>query len=374
MTPRAQVAFAIDGSFIGGGHRHVLMLAQKVQRYGFFPLVITSAPGPFSVELTRLGLNWIVLPMGKKPTPSRYFQWKKILTDRQIDILHLHGGVAGMWGRWAAPADRKFKIVLTLHGIHYLHHPNPIVSAVSKIVDQVLRNKGDLIICVSKADVRLAEETGVVDPSKTVVIYNGIEVSRYQTSEPRVQQNISQMETVQVGVVGRLTKMKGQRYALEALSLLKDKFPGLRLVFFGIGEDEADLKFFSSSFGVADRVRFAGFQDDMPHAYQQLFINMLPSLWEGQPLTLMESLASGVPTIASGLDCVREIVTDGRECLLVPPRDAASLAKALERLLLDESLRANLVLNGREAAKRFDVDRMVEETVQQYQALLGPGK
>ncbi len=364
-----KVGFAIDDTFIGGGHRHVLMLVQGLQNAGGDPFVFVSGQGPFTEELTKRNVKWHVLPMGKKITPGAYFKWKRALRDFSADILHLHGGVAGFWGRWAASETRRYKIIWTLHGIHYPHHLNPLVRWISHKADRWLVKKMDLALCVSKADQAMAVQMGIVEPDKSRVVYNGIEVDYFASARRKKFAELDSKSIIRVGLVGRLCRMKGQTYALDAVSILKEKYPGLQLIFCGAGEDEALLRRQAVKLVIEEKITFAGFQKNMPEVFRRLDMNLMPSLWEGQPLTLLESFAAGVPTIASNLECVKEIVQDGKECLLVPPQDSKALAAAITKMIENPALKESLVAQGIARASRFETHAMVKNTLEIYEAV-----
>ncbi len=369
MSSGLRVAYAIDGIFIGGGHRHVLMLAEGLQARGGFPIVLVSGDGPFTDELKGAGLKSMILPMGKKLSIGKLLQWKRALQDLSIDVLHLHGGVAGFWGRLMLPSRRPFKTIWTVHGIHYPNHPNKLVGWVWRTIFRFLKNKADMTICVSRADFHIAIGDKIANESEARVISNGIELDTFKP-QAEIRTLSGQGVPIRVGIVGRLTRVKGQRYALEALAMLKDKYQGLKFIFCGVGEDWEDLNQLVAKMGLAGRVIFAGFQKDIPAAYRQLDICLMPSLWEGQGLTLLESMAAGVPMIASGLDCVKEIVSHERECLLVPSKNPEALANSIQRLIEDEPLRRKLIANGLSTSSQFGINTMVDETINLYHRVI----
>jgi len=123
---------------------------------------------------------------------------------------------------------------------------------------------------------------------------------------------------------------------------------------------------------VAEHVRFEGFCEDVPRLLGELDLLVLPSLWEGFGLVLLEAMAAGRPVVASAVGPIPEVVADGETGLLVPPEDPAALADAIVRVLLDADLAARLGGAGRRRVERFfGIERMVAQTDAVYQELLG---
>jgi glycosyltransferase involved in cell wall biosynthesis len=152
-----------------------------------------------------------------------------------------------------------------------------------------------------------------------------------------------------VGLIGSLnTPKKGQPILLEAAALLKDRYPELRFVLVGEGDSGA-LQAMASSFGVSDRVVFAGFTEDVPAALAAMDMVVCASL-RGEGLTgaLREALAMARPVISTDVAGNRELVIHNSTGLLVPPGDPAALADAIDRMLRDTELARSCAARGRE--------------------------
>lgn len=145
---------------------------------------------------------------------------------------------------------------------------------------------------------------------------------------------------------GRLQRTKGHEVAVRALAMVAAELPRLRLVIVGdtaFGLDEGlggELTALAAGLGIADRVRFTGFQRRMGDLYQAADLILQPSLRpEGYGLVTAEALAAGRPVIASRLGALPDLVSDGVTGLLVPPGDITALAEALRKLGADRALR-----------------------------------
>lgn len=170
-----------------------------------------------------------------------------------------------------------------------------------------------------------------------------------------------------VGVVARLWPVKGVDVLLHALALLAPRLPRLRCLVFGDGPEAPRLERLAAGLGVAGRLTFAGHRTDVRELLPALDVACLPSLSEAYPLAAMEAMAAAVPVVASACGGLPELVSSGRDGLLVPPGDARALAAAIAGLLADPALRGRMGAAGRTRAERaFGVER----TVAGYEALI----
>ncbi len=197
---------------------------------------------------------------------------------------------------------------------------------------------------------------------KVVVIENGIEPLRVNKLTP-ADRNALRAEmgpdgAVLLLTVGRLTVQKGHTVLLDAITQLKNE-PGVVFVFAGDGPLLAELKQKARQLEITQRVRFLGVREDINELLLAADIFVQPSLWEGLSLALLEALLAGLPVLATQVEGVVDVVEDGDSALLVPAKDAAALAAAIERLLKDPDLRKRLGAAGQQRAKtRYSVEHM----------------
>ncbi|MEW6252699.1 MAG: glycosyltransferase family 4 protein [Planctomycetota bacterium] len=170
---------------------------------------------------------------------------------------------------------------------------------------------------------------------------------------------------VRILFVGFPRPEKGLRYLLEAFALLKLDRP-VELVIVGAWElfpaHRAELDALGQELGVTDRVRWHGYAevDEMYRQMRAADLLVLPTLSEGTPHVLVEARANSLPIVATRVGGIPTSVTDGEDGLLVPSKDAAALARAIERVVQDGELRRRLIRNGYESARRLTVDRFAE--------------
>jgi glycosyltransferase involved in cell wall biosynthesis len=172
-----------------------------------------------------------------------------------------------------------------------------------------------------------------------------------------------------LGTAGRLTAQKALDDALEALA----RVPAVELLVLGDGPERASLERRAAALGVSDRVRFlgSGTRDDVLRLFRAVDAALITSAWENLPHTLLEALVVGTPVVATTVGGIPEIVRDGENGLLVPPRDVDALVAAIERILGDGDLRASLAAAAPGSVEALAEPRILGRIVQ---AIVGDPK
>ncbi|MGQ9627674.1 MAG: glycosyltransferase family 4 protein [Anaerolineae bacterium] len=194
------------------------------------------------------------------------------------------------------------------------------------------------------------------------VIHWGIPLELFRPGE-----RLFPLGEVKLLFAGRVVREKGVHTAIEALALLRGSGLEIRLDIAGPCPDEgylAFLKELAAGLGLAGRVNFVGFQrrEEMPEIYRSHDVLVFPSLWEEPfPLTLLEAMACSMPVVSTATGGGAEILIDGENSLTFPPGNVPALARSLKRLLSDRNLYASIATGALRTARRFDIERMVDE-------------
>jgi glycosyltransferase involved in cell wall biosynthesis len=201
--------------------------------------------------------------------------------------------------------------------------------------------------------------------SKYVVVRNGIDVERFARPRQRAFDGAPV-----IGAVGRMSDEKGHRYLIQAMPAVLREWPKARLVLVGYGALEGELRGRASSLGLDGAVTFTGERDsaDMLPSFD-VFVQ--PSLYESQGLALLEAMAAGIPTIASDVGGVGDVVRDGETGLLVPAADPGALAAAIGRLAGNPDLGLALSRNAaRHVRDHFSSATMLDAYTRLYRELV----
>ncbi len=194
-----------------------------------------------------------------------------------------------------------------------------------------------------------------VSADKIAVIPNGVDTRRYRQSASReatrARLGLSAAERV-VAVVATFKEQKGHRYLIEAARALAHDFPDTRYLLIGDGELRPDIeRQIAADLGAS--FRLLGMRPDVPELLAAADLFVLPSLWEGLPMALIEAMAAGLPVVATDVSGTRGVMLDGETGLLVPPGDAAALGWAIATLLAAPERAAHMGAAGRLRVERY---------------------
>jgi len=242
-------------------------------------------------------------------------------------------------------------ITLTVHGTFLGRFDNKLRDWMERML--IYRSEFDLTITVDEEYVKFAREFGL--KNKIVYVPNGVDVERFRGKENRQGNKIL--------FVGRLFRQKGLKYLMEAFKKIKGDY---ELIIVGKGPEEKELKELAEE---DNRVKFLGYVDRVEQYYLSSDIFVLPSVWEGTPLVLLEAWAARLPVIATRVGGVREIASSG-DTYLIEPKNVEQLETAIEALLGDEKLRRKFAQNAYRKAKEHSWHRVANKMEKEYKLLL----
>ncbi|MFQ6061285.1 MAG: glycosyltransferase family 4 protein [Thermoplasmata archaeon] len=366
---------------IGGGEYHIRSLSAELVKLGCSVTLISrslqsvSCQSPPKEESHYDGL-FRVYRVG----PTSHFtnllgramyiplSTLRALRVDTVDILHAQSFSAGL----SVLALRGFMGkpgVLTVHGT-YLGQWHSLVSGgkariYERIERAVLFREYDRIITVDKHFLNLAQELGY-PTGRIVYIPNGVDLERFaHSSKPG--------DLTRFLFVGRIVRQKGLENLVRASSLLKTKGLNFSVSIVGVGPLEDEIRILAHDLGVEDHISFFGHvsDEDLVRMYSESDAFVLPSVWEGLPLTLLEAWAAGLPVIATDVGGIRDLCRDGENALVVPSRNDEALAEAMQKLIEDRNLQRKLGANGRNlVASGYTWSQVAKRTMEVYEELL----
>jgi glycosyltransferase involved in cell wall biosynthesis len=231
-------------------------------------------------------------------------------------------------------------------------------------------------ICASDAIRHMLIDQGI-DAKDAITVHEGIDLAHVDAA-PRV--NVHEMfwlphNAPLVGNIAALAPHKGQRYLIEAASLVVREVPDARFLILGEGELRAALEKQIADLALTKHVLLAGFRRDVLSILKGFDLFVLPSVTEGLGTSLLDAMACSRPIVASRVGGIPEVVRHGETGLLVPVKDARDLAASIIRLLLDPALAKRFADAGlARVREKFSVERMVNETLAVYARLAGSSR
>lgn len=379
------VAHVLTRPNLGGVARAVVDLALRLPPRFLVRVIAGTAP-PEEGEIDPLGVPIERVPLVRPPRPAHDLvvlaRLRSALSGSAV--VHTHMAKAGALGRLAAASLRpRPAIVHTYHGHVLEGYFGRVASRAFLATERSLARVSDALVAVSDEvrDDLLA--LGIGRPEQWHVIPLGVDLGRFEAVlaeaerkapgalRERAGLGASLEGPVLGGVLGRLVPVKDHATLLRALAAL-DGAHDVHLAVLGEGELKGELKALAARLGVAGRVHFVGWWDDIAGAMADLDFVVSSSTKEGTPMALIEAAAAARAVVATDVGGVRSVVEDGRTGLLVAPGDPAALAGAIGELARDPRRRASLGAAARlRVAERFGMDRFVEAHAALYASLLG---
>ena len=340
-----------------GGAEHLLVAAARAHD----PAVVTLEcayvlpwKDHLAEQLAQAGVR--VHCLSRERNDHRWpLRLNRLIRDGGYDVVHVHSPLPGSVARLAVRGMRRARrpaVVSTEHNLWRTHH------ALTRYANRLTGRRDAAIITVTD-EVRLSMRGVMVDKAETLthgIDVAGVGAQRVQRSAVRAELGIGEHELV-VGTVANFRKQKDYPNLLAAVQLLARRGLAVRFVAVGQGPLEAQTRALAEQLGVAQRVIFTGVRTDATRVMAAADVFTLASKWEGLPVALMEALALGLPVVATDVGGVGEALRNGEDALLVPPSNAVALADALQRVLGDDGLRAQLAAASLERAAGFDVAR-----------------
>ena len=368
---------------LGGTERQVVNLARGLDPSRFeVHIGCLSRQGELLSEVTERDI-----PISEYRITNLYGTraWKerlrflRYLKRRQIQVVHTYNFHANAF---AVPAARLSGIPVVASIRDTGGYLTPLQQRVQRLVCGLARR-----IVVNAEAVRRYVLAEGHDPRKVMVIRNGVDLSRFlgRRGDGRFHREFGLPPSAPlIAVFSRLIGAKGVEHFLEAAAVVAARAPDVRFLVVGdrtlaahgalVRDDSyrTELERRAARLGLDGRVVFTGFRTDVPELLSEIAVSVLPSIrGEGLPNAVLEAMAAGAAVVATDVGGNAEAVEDGVTGLLVPPRDAQALARAICRLLQTPELAARFGAAGRERVTRlFSLQRYVGETEALYAELI----
>lgn len=290
------------------------------------------------------------------------------IREEQADVVHAHQYSPLFYAVPAALLAGRAKVVYTEHGRFYPERK----SWKRTLFNPLLALGVNHLVSISQATAQAMANYDNFPLRRIQVVHNGIDCSRMNAPIDKLAKRraLGLSETCKiVGTAARLNSIKNIPMMLRVLKLVLQQVPDTCLVIAGQGEEKERLKALALELGVTDQVKFIGLRFDLPEVYQLFDVFLLTSFSEGISVTLLESMASGVPSVVTDVGGNREVVVEGETGFLVPVDDDLMMSDRMHTLLLNKAQSSEMGLVAMERANRkFSVSMMMLEYEHLYEA------
>ena len=353
-----RVLHIIDSLNLGGAQEVVLNLATCGSERFHHEVATLHGRGVYWDRLQQAGIRVFSLsPHKYLPLYFASIPWR--LLWGRYDIVHCH----------LIPSNIIAKPLAAFCGVSAIFnhdHTNDTHRAENKLLlalDRFANRFASHLIPVSAScrDFLMRHES--IPAERITLIPNAIDLGKFTPrsitkAEARQKLGVSPDGPVLAGV-GRLNPQKNFALFLEVAARLAQRFPDLHFLLAGDGPEEKMLRAKASALGIADRVLFSGYVADSRLVYLAADVLLMPSRFEGLPMTLLESMAMGLPVVASRLDGIAEVIDDPDDGLLAPPDNANLFVDHVSALISNRELAMGIAIKARAKIEcRFSVERL----------------
>jgi glycosyltransferase involved in cell wall biosynthesis len=368
---------------IGGTERHVMNFVSHLDTSRFeLQLACLKRAGEFlqHIEAQRIPVaEYRIDRLYGGHTLMQQARFARDLRANRTQIVHTYGFYPNLFGLAAARLARAPVIVASIRDTC------TSLSPWQKRAQRLSCGLADVILVNAEAIKRALVDDGY-GPRRIRVIRNGVALSAFSPrpagTRLRAELGIPSAAPI-VAMLSRLNGLKGVGDFLHAAAIVAARVPDARFLLIGGGADVPDgasvktggycetLRESAAQLGLADRLVLTGFRLDVPELLAECAVSVLPSLSEGLSNTLLESMAAGVPVVATNVGGNPEVVQEGRTGFLVSVQNPEALADRICRVLEDRAMAARLGEAGRRrVAEHFSMERMLRDTEDLYQDLL----
>ena len=409
----SRILFIITQSEIGGAQRFLLefapFLASKGHQItlaageGDGELFTKLESGIMNPELRTCRIPHLVRNLNPFSDIKALFSILKIIKKERPDIVFLQSTKAGFLGSLAAKLY-NIRVVYRIGGWSFRDPRSWWMNKILFWMEKMSTPWKDIIIVNSELDRQVAIDRKIAPSDKLVKIYNGIDADKFEflSKEKAVEKLVQYTKynppaggqnTKIIGTIANLYATKGIEYLIEAVNILYNiqhtTYPptgdlpqgdNIQFVVIGEGKERPKLEALIKKYNLEDKFFLIGRVPNATRYLKAFDILVLPSVKEGFPWVLLEAMAAEVPIISTKVGAVPEVIEDGKEGMLVPPKDSAALAEKISQLLsMPPSCpaespiknREQIAINASEKLRQFSSKKMLRDSEEIINGLTG---
>ncbi|EPV3841446.1 glycosyltransferase family 4 protein [Morganella morganii] len=339
--------------------------------------LICKEAGPLTIEAEKNGIECIFIPSLTRNISFikdvySLFCLIKIFKKYQFDIVHTHSSKPGILGRIAARLCSIKFIIHTVHGFSFPIAKNKIQYFIYYFMEKIGSMCGTMLICLHENDKEIATKILKIPEKDIVILENGIDINKYKkvpSNEKNIikkQYNLSESDTV-IGMTGRLWPQKNPLLLMNACKDIIIENPKIHIVYAGDGDLRENIESFIEKNNLKDNIHLIGWSNNISEILNMFDIFVLPSIYEGMPLAILEAQSTSLPCIASNIPGNAHIIENGITGLLFNSNSQIDLKEKIITLLDNPLLQENISANSRDfILKKHNVDDRINKLCDIY--------
>jgi glycosyltransferase involved in cell wall biosynthesis len=375
---KINILFVVTELELGGAQTQLLELLRRLDKERFRPFLLSSRRGILIPEASLIeGLFfkrsfWLNREISLFKDILALIEIYLFIKKHKIRIVHTHSSKAGILGRCAAALAGVRPVIHTVHGWSFNGYQRLLLRKLFVVLERIAAGFTDTIIVVCEHDKQKGLANKIGEADKYQLIRYGIDYVRYGLAQKNIRPGLGLKPLgLVVGMISCFKPQKAIGDFIEAARLISESFSEVSFILVGDGPLRNEAERLISSYNLEEKIILTGWRRDIPEILSAMDIFVLTSLWEGLPIAVLEALASAKPVVATHTGGIGEVVSEGKNGFLVPPKDTGLLCEKLGLLLNDRALRIKM---GEEAAKTlgepFFINNMLKDTQSLYDKLI----
>jgi glycosyltransferase involved in cell wall biosynthesis len=363
--------FVVPHLWLGGAERHLTTLLPRMDPARISASVVCiGESGILFADLQAAGIDATALHLGKLQAVRALRGLVSIMKVQRPDVVVVRGYNAETLGRVAA------RLAGVEHAVVWVHNNSNIVprGRLHRAIDRVLDRWTSRYFGIAEAQrPYLVDDLGFPD-AKIRMIHNGVDEARFDVGVDRdalAEFGFAATDPV-VGILGNLRPLKDHATLLRAAKIVLDDVPDGKFLVIGDGPTRAELEALTEELGITPHVHFAGERSDVARLLGAIDVFTLTSTTECFPISILEAMACGRPTVCTAVGGIPEMIDDGKTGYLVPPADPQQLARRLVDLLANPKVARRMGRAGRARVEaEFTLDRSVAAAERAIEDVVG---
>ncbi len=366
----------------GGATNVVLDIASHFKNHSDFEIEILTGPKlsdrtDMSFIARERGINTREIPslinhIDPIVNVKAIAELRRIMIQGKYDIVHTHSSVAGVVGRFAAVSAGVPVIIHHIHGWGLREGMSRWTRMLYLTLERISARFTNRLIAVSRPDIQKGLDHHIGQEDKFILIYNGIDLEKFQQpiDDQRLRAELGlDPDCKLVGMIGRLDEQKNPLDFIRAAAIVAKSYSKVQFVIVGDGPLHPVCEQLIDQLKLNSKIFLLGYRSDVAKILPLLTMTAMSSLWEGLPITFLESMSAGKPIVANDVDGASDVVINGETGYLVTPHQPSEMAARILYLLNNETLSNEMGYVGKERSSYFSKHRMVGQIESLYKEL-----